>query len=354
VDAIVRLAGLSNEIRAPLIGASTPDDLTMGPLPASSSLAELLEKHPFLSASPDGKSLLVAPGIWDVHDDLVLPDGIALQVSAGTALRFEPGAVLLTRGPVNLMGTASEPIILGAQDAGRGWGGIVVLNADAVAESLWTYAKVENTFGIARGGWILTGGITFFNSSIRLEHAILGNNQTEDAINVVHGKFAFIDSEFLNTFADGFDGDFAEGEITGSYFHDIQGDAIDVSGANVTVTDTRIERIVDKGVSVGEESVVTIQNVTMDTVGIGVASKDLSKTYVTDTTISRARFSALAAYIKKPVFGPASIEATELVILETETPAVAQVGSTILLNGQTIKTVQLDVDKLYQEGILGN
>ncbi|RPJ20983.1 MAG: hypothetical protein EHM33_27255, partial [Chloroflexi bacterium] len=181
VDAIVRLAGLSNEIRAPLIGASTPDDLTMGPLPASSSLAELLEKHPFLSASPDGKSLLVAPGIWDVHDDLVLPDGITLQVSAGTALRFEPGAVLLTRGPVNLMGSASEPIILGAQDAESGWGGIVVLNAET--ESLWTYARVENTFGIARGGWILTGGITFFNSSIRLEHAILGNNQTEDAIN---------------------------------------------------------------------------------------------------------------------------------------------------------------------------
>lgn len=352
VDAIVRLAGLTTEFRAPLIGASTPDELTMGPLPTALSLEELLAKYPFLSASPDGKSLLVAPGTWDVSDDLVLPDGIALQVSAGTALRFEPGAVLLARGPVNLLGTAAEPIILGAQDSARGWAGIVVLNA--AAESTWTYAKVENTFGIARGGWILTGGITFFNSSIRLDHAILGNNQTEDAINVIHGKFAFIDSEFLNTFADAFDGDFAEGEIRGSYFHDIAGDAIDVSGSNTIVAGTRIERIGDKGVSVGEDSVMTIENVTMDTVGIGIASKDLSKTYVKDTTISRARFSALAAYIKKPVFGPASIEATNLVILETETPAVAQMGSTILLNGERVKTVQLDVEKLYEEGVLGN
>ena len=352
VDAIVRLAGLQTEIRAPLNGAVTPEGLTIGPLPASPALQELLHKYPFLSASPNGKSLLVSPGVWDVSGDLVLPDGVALQVSAGTALRFEPGAVLLARGPVNLMGTASEPIILGAQDAERGWGGIVVL--DAETESLWTYAKVESTFGIARGGWILTGGITFFNSSIRLEHAILGNNQTEDAINVIHGKFAFIDSEFLNTFADAFDGDFAAGEITGCYFHDIAGDAIDVSGSKVTVTDTRIERIGDKGVSVGEDSVMTVENVTMDTVGIGIASKDLSKTYVKDTTISRARFSALAAYIKKPVFGPASIETTNLTILETETPAVAQVGSTILLNGESVETVELDVEKLYEEGILGN
>ena len=51
--------------------------------------------------------------------DLVLPDGMTLDVSAGTVLRFEPGAILLARGPVNLMGTASEPIVLGAQDAAR-------------------------------------------------------------------------------------------------------------------------------------------------------------------------------------------------------------------------------------------
>ncbi|HMB23539.1 MAG: right-handed parallel beta-helix repeat-containing protein [Chloroflexota bacterium] len=352
VDVIVRLAGLQTEIRAPLDGASTPDELTVGPLPEAPSLQELLDKHPFLSASPDKKMLLVSPGTWDVSGDLILPDGIVLDVSAGTALRFEPEAVVLVRGPVNLMGTVSEPIVLGAQDAARGWGGIVVLNAGT--ESVWKYAKVENTFGIARGGWILTGGITFFKSDIRLDHTILGNNHTEDAINVIHSKFAFIDSEFINAFADAFDSDFSEGEIRGCYFHDIQGDAIDISGTPATVSDTRIERIVDKGVSVGEHSEITISNVTMDTVGIGVASKDLSKAYVSDTTISHARFSAFAAYIKKPVYGPGYIEATNVKIIATETSAVAQIGSTILLDKKPVETVDMDVDKLYDEGILGN
>jgi hypothetical protein len=129
---------------------------------------------------------------------------------------------------------------------------------------------------------------------------------------------------------------------------------VDVSGTTATVSDTRMERITDKGVSNGEQSVITVKNVTMDTVGIGVASKDLSRAYVSDTTISHARFSALAAYIKKPVYGPGAIEATNVKILDTKTPAICQVGSTILIDDKAVDTVEMDVDKLYQEGILGN
>ncbi len=351
VSVIVRLSGLPNEIRVPLNGATTPEGLTTGPLPESPSLDELLSKFPFLSVSPNHKMLMIEPGIWDVRGDLILPDGIPVQISAGTVLRFERGTILLARGPLNLLGTPGEPVLLTSQND-QGWGGIVVLQAEA--ESVWKYTKVENTFGIERGGWVLTGGITFFQSPIRLEHTLLGNNQTEDAINVIHSEFAFTDSEFENTFADAIDSDFSEGEIKGCYFHDIQGDAVDVSGTTATVSNTRIERIIDKGVSVGESSNITVENVIIDTVGIGIASKDLSQAYVQNTTINNALFSALAAYIKKPVYGPARIEATNLVVTNTKTDAIAQTGSTILLNGINISTVELDVDKLYQEGILGN
>lgn len=350
VAAVTRLAGLSEEIRVVLTGATTPDGLIVGPLPSNPTLSEALALHPFLSQSPDGRSLLVEPGVWDVSGDLVIPDGIALNVVAGSALRFEPGAILLVRGTLNLLGTANSPVLLTAQQ--DEWGGIVVLRAGE--ESLWKYASVAKTFGIERSGWILTGGITFFESPIRLERVLLGNNQTEDAINVIHSKFTFIESEFANTPSDAFDGDFAEGEIIDCYFHDIGGDAIDVSGTSATVRNTRIERITDKGISVGEQSTVTIQGVIIDTVAIGVASKDLSRVYINDTQISNASFVALAAYIKKPVYGPAFIEASDIEILDTAQEAIVQAGSSILLRGRLVPTVELDVDQLYEEGILGN
>ena len=349
VAVVTRLAGLTEEMRVVMAGTTTPDGLTVGPLPRNPSVAEMLAGHPFLTRSPEG-SAVVEPGTWDVAGDLVIPEGITLDVPPGTMLRFEPGAILLARGRLNLLGTVNAPVVLTAQQ--DQWGGIVVLRAGN--ESLWKYAVVEKTAGIERDGWILTGGITFFESPIRLEHVLLGNNQTEDAINAVHSDFAFIDSEFANTFSDAFDSDFSEGEITGCSFHDIAGDAIDVSGTSLTVSDTRIERIGDKGVSVGEQSRVVIRRVTMDTVGIGVASKDLSEAYVYETQISNARFAALAAYIKKPVYGPASIEAPDLVVIDSAQEAIVQVGSTILLRGHSIPAVELDVDALYQQGVLGN
>ena len=92
----------------------------------------------------------------------------------------------------------------------------------------------------------------------------------------------------------------------------------------------------------------------MDTVGIGVASKDLSSVSINDSEIKNARYAGLAAYIKKPVFGPATITAENVNISDSLQLCVVQVGSTIQLNGKTMPQQDLDVDKLYAEGILGN
>lgn len=351
VAVVARIRGLEREFRAVLNGASLPEGIRTGPAPDLPALAEALEQHPFLRQNPaNAQALLVSPGAWDVQGDLVLPAGVDLVVPAGTVLRFAEGSILYASGAVSLLGEENAPVLVTAQ--GIGWGGMVVLNAGR--SSRWQYAAVEKTTGIDRSGWVMTGGITFYRSDIILDHVLLGNNQTEDAINVIHSTFQFIDSEWENTLADAFDGDFANGEVTGCTFHDIGGDAVDVSGAAVTVTQTRMERIGDKGISAGENSTLVVEDIHLETVGIGVASKDLSRVTLRGALISDARFSALAAYIKKPVYGPGWIDARDIIILNTETKAVVQTGSTVLLEGKAVDQVDLDVDLLYQEGILGN
>ena len=352
IEAVVRFGGVPNEIKVNLDGVMTPAGITIGPLPIPPSQDEILKSHPYISASPDSSQMLISPGVWDVHGDIIIPEGVTLQIAPGTVLRFEPGAVLLARGAVNMLGDASNPVLLTAQDEQKGWGGVVVLHAGR--ESLWKYARVDSTHGIERQGWILTGGITFFASDIRLDHAIIGNNQTEDAINVIHGKFTFLNTEFENTFADAFDSDFSNGDIRDCSFHDIQGDAVDVSGTSATLSGLQINNIVDKGLSIGEDSHILAENITMDVVGIGVASKDLSTIEIKNSSITSARFSGLAAYIKKAVFGPAAITAINVTINDTKQLCVTQIGSSITLNGQKMTEQDLDVDKLYAEGILGN
>lgn len=352
IEVIILLAGIPEPIKVQLSGVMTPEEVNFGPLPLPMTTLDLVEKYPFMSLSPAGNQILVSPGVWNIQGDLVVPAGVTLQISAGTVLFFDPGAVLITRGALNLLGTADEPVLLTARDNEQGWGGVVVL--ESPTESMWRFASIENTQGIARDGWILTGGITFFKSDIKLDHAVIGNNRTEDAINVIHGKFTFSQTLFENTFADAFDSDFSSGEVSDSVFNDIAGDAIDVSGTTAEIYRVNMNRIGDKGLSIGEHSIVKASEIQMDSVGIGVASKDLSSIQITDSVINNARFAGLAAYIKKPVFGPATITAERVTITGTASLCVVQKGSSITLEGKKYPGQDLDVDKLYAEGILGN
>lgn len=351
VKVTTQIIGLDRKFSAIIDGVKTPVAIQTGPTPHQPTLAEALQTYPFLQSDPNQLNrLLVSQGTWNIDDDLILPASTDLYIPAGTTLRFAEGKILFITGSLNLLGQPNAPVLLTAQQTG--WGGIVVLQAQN--DSTWQNASVEKTDGIDRAGWTLTGGITFFKSNINFSHVLLGNNKTEDAINVVHSTFKFHDSEWENTFADALDSDFSNGEIVNCYFHDITGDAVDVSGTTATVDETHMERITDKGVSVGEASNITIQNTQMDIVGLGVASKDQSKATIKDSQIRSARFSALAAYMKKPVYGPGWLEAQNVTIIDTEKVAIAQTNSTILLNGKAVETVDLDVDKLYSEGILGN
>ena len=60
------------------------------------------------------------------------------------------------------------------------------------------------------------------------------------------------DSSFTGSPSDSLDGDFCDGRIERSSFHNIGGDAVDFSGSQVELLDVRMSRVKDKAVSAGE------------------------------------------------------------------------------------------------------
>ncbi|MBN2047259.1 MAG: CotH kinase family protein [Anaerolineaceae bacterium] len=348
IDARVHLYG--GEVVGDLdIFEAAVSDLNVLPMPEQPDVETVLAAHTFLEQTDD-MTLWAKPGNWNVSGDLVLPDGFSLNIPAGTTLAFEQDAILFANAPIDIYGEESAAVTLTAQD--ESWSGVVTLEAGEL--STWQYAVVEKTTGIARDGWILTGGITFYESPLNLRNSVIRNSLGEDGLNVIRSQFRFEQSVFSNIFSDAFDGDFTEGEIIQCRFVDVAGDAIDVSGSHVEVIDTTTLRVLDKGVSAGEESTMILRNLTIEDVGIGIASKDRSVVTVYDTTIRGAKFSGLAAYIKKPVYGPSRIEAVGVTVEESEQQAIAQSRCNLILNGEAIDTVDMDVDLLYQQGILGN
>jgi hypothetical protein len=75
---------------------------------------------------------------------------------------------------------------------------------------------------------------------------------------------------------------------------------------------------------------------------------------ISDSDISHASIAGIAAYIKKPQYGPASIIANNVEIRDALITAICQTGNLIELNEVIIPEEALDVDKLYEFGVVEN
>ncbi len=322
-----------------------------GPVPEA-TLAAALATHNFLVASGSSE-LRVRRGSWTVDAPLVVPAGMALLISADTTLSFAPGTFLLARGPLRFAGTAEGPIRLQglrSESDSDGWGGVVVLNAAGPSD--WSHVYVNGTRGVDLADWKVPAGVTFLESRVRLDECVFDGTQAEDALNLIRCEFAFRGLHMRNTTSDAFDSDFCTGTIDGGSLVNIGqaggGDGLDFSGSEVRFTGIKFSDVQDKAVSVGEASRVFAERLDITRVGCGLAAKDGSVLEVSDTSISGATVSALMAYMKKPVFGPAQIRASGMRISNAHRDAWTQTRSSILLNGVEVPAEELDVEKLYE------
>jgi hypothetical protein len=153
---------------------------------------------------------------------------------------------------------------------------------------------------------------------------------------VIHSDFNITDTVFTNNCSDAFDSDFSNGVIKNTLYEDSGNDAIDVSGSKVLLQNISIKYAGDKGVSVGEESNVTITGIVITNTKTALASKDSSKLMGEDIMIKSANIG-IATYKKKPEFGPANAILKRLSIQKVIKPFLVEKKSRLVLDGETIK-----------------
>ncbi len=149
---------------------------------------------------------------------------------------------------------------------------------------------------------LFTGGFAVHDGDLVLDHAQFVDMQSEDAINLKNGHLDMRHSLVARSASDGIDVDFGTGQIADSRFEAITGDAIDLSGGNLTITRTQVDGAGDKCISVGEASAPLVVNNLLKGCVIGLATKDLSKPRVAYNTFVGNQL-ALQAIRKKPMFG---------------------------------------------------
>ena len=89
-------------------------------------------------------------------------------------------------------------------------------------------------------------------------------------------------------------------------------DCLDFSGSKVNANNLQINSSVDKGISVGEETILDIDNLNISNCGdMCIAVKDSSHLNISDSSFSNGTIG-IASYIKKGIYNRPSISTTNV------------------------------------------
>ena len=239
---------------------------------------------------------------------LILEEGYKLIISPGVKINLEKEGLILIKGPLIMKGEKSNKIQINSSNGGKG---ILVLNSSEpsyISNAVFIGLNANTTSSNN-----VTGGLSFYNSKVEINSSEFIKSESEDALNLVSSPFLIKDSYFSNVFSDAIDVDFSNGKIENSFFKNIGNDAIDISGADVSIKDINIKYSGDKAISVGERSKLYAKNINISDSYVGVASKDFSSVVIQNLEIKNVPY-CLAAYQKKPEYGPASIVAEDSIL----------------------------------------
>ena len=187
----------------------------------------------------------------EVHEHLVIPEGYVLVIKKGAILNFASDASLIIKGETKILGSKQENVVF--QGIGEdSWPGVLILANNEDVQINGLLMKAATGKGI--GGYNYTGAMSVFEGKINITNSTFLKNISEDSLNLVNTNGVVRELNISNTPSDGLDIDFGRVDLRDSTFTDIGtrtgADAIDISHASVEISNIRINRTTDKGLSI--------------------------------------------------------------------------------------------------------
>ena len=253
--------------------------------------------------------LVVEPGTYDIDEDIVLPPGLKLVLSAGTTLRLGPEVLLMSRNGLEVRGTEQEPVRIVARSPDAPFGAVGVVGTPE------TTTEIRHLY--LRGGRERTAHGIYFSGALSIYHhkavtisdSTIAGAQADDGLNIKYAPRVVIrNTRFEDNTADHVDLDYCDALVVGCEFSnsgDANGDGLDLSGSNVVVYRNTFENLRDKGVSIGERSRAYVLFNQLSGNNLGVAVKDSSVAYLCGNDY-RGNAVDVTLYRKKNIWGGAT------------------------------------------------
>ena len=235
-------------------------------------------------------------GNHEIYEDVL--------IAAGTRLQMAPGANLRFWGRVIAEGTAENPIEIGPMDPDQSPWGVVALQGHGTDGSRFQHCNFKLGSGWKQPMWEYSAMFSVHNS----DDVIIRNSKFEDSrvvddmVHTVYSHVEFHDSIFDRSLMDALDMDISTGRVVGCLFRGSGNDSLDLMTSNIVVDRTRIIDSGDKGISVGENTVVFCRDVAFIRCLRGIEGKDSSQAYVYNSLFDSNKL-AINAYKKNWRYG---------------------------------------------------
>jgi len=157
----------------------------------------------------------------------------------------------------------------------------------------------------------LTGCLSLIHLKVSNLKINSNNSSCEDTVNLINVVGTFREINIKDSFSDGLDVDFSELEIDRINIFSSRNDCADFSAGKYKLNELNLTNCGDKGLSVGEKSVLQLNEIVVENSDIGIASKDSSITKMESAYLKNLK-TCVSAYNKKQEFYGGLLEAKNL------------------------------------------
>ncbi len=227
-----------------------------------------------------------------------------LIIRPGTTISFMEHASLILEGRLLADGTADQPIKFASATANQSPWGAVILRGEKANGSTIRHCEFSSGSGYKSDLFEYSAMLSIHDvSEVLIEGCFFHDSQiVDDMVHTVYSEVTFRNSRFENAAFDALDVDIGKSILDGCTFRNSGNDALDLMSSRVVVANSRIHGSQDKGISVGEGTVLFAVNNYVSGNQVGVQSKDRSHAHLYNVTL-RNNDVALDAYPKNWRYG---------------------------------------------------
>jgi hypothetical protein len=237
---------------------------------------------PVINFQHNSDKLISLKGTISVNKNLVFKDEVIIK--PGTQFLLEKGVSVIFLNTVTAIGTEENPIIFKKKDINdfsSNWGSIILQGINT-KNSKFKHVIIDGGSGAEIDQYIYTSMFSLHDTkNVILENIILVNNKIfDDSLHLIYCENILLNKIIIiDAFSDALDIDISDKIVVkNSRFINPKNDSIDIMESKVLIDNTEIYLSGDKGISVGENSKVSIHNTHLFKNNIGLAVKDNSKT----------------------------------------------------------------------------